>query len=476
MDTREPSNRVAVVDTTRSNLEHIDAATMARLLTSVADIALVIDRQGVIDDVTLASDDLQRDGCIDWIGRRWIDTVANDSRQKVEEMLQASTAASRPWRQVNHPIGGSADLPIRYSAVQLGQSGQFMAVGRDMRALATMQQRLVVAQQTMDREYAQLRHAETRYRLLFQVSGEAVLIVDAGSNRILESNRTACTLLDLSSQQLVGKWLHDLFDAESQQKTETLLAGNKSGGPDDEIIVRLAGTKIDVRLAKSPIHQHTGHVLVRLTPTSANASSWLKSRSSVFEVLDKLPDGFVVTDPDRRILTANTAFIDMTQLAIEAQVCGERIDRWLGRHAIDMAVIGNTLKERGQVQNFSTIIRGEYGASTEVEITAVSVFADKQPCTGLTFRPLRRRPETPVSRQSAPAAVQQMAKLVGQVSMSELVQESTEMIERLCIEAALQRTGNNRAAAADLLGLSRQALYMKLHRYRLAGFGNDDQA
>ena len=164
MDTREPSNRVALVDTAQSQLEHIGAATMARLLTAVADIALVMDSEGVIDDVTLASDDLQRDGCIDWIGRRWIDTVANDSRQKVEEMLQAATAASRPWRQVNHPISGSADLPIRYSAVQLGQSGQVMAIGRDMRALATMQQRLVVAQQTMDREYAQLRHAETRYR------------------------------------------------------------------------------------------------------------------------------------------------------------------------------------------------------------------------------------------------------------------------------------------------------------------------
>jgi DNA-binding NtrC family response regulator len=68
-----------------------------------------------------------------------------------------------------------------------------------------------------------------------------------------------------------------------------------------------------------------------------------------------------------------------------------------------------------------------------------------------------------------------MAKLVGQVSMSELVQESTEMIERLCIEAALERTGDNRASAAELLGLSRQALYTKLHRYRLAGFGSDQE-
>jgi DNA-binding NtrC family response regulator len=59
--------------------------------------------------------------------------------------------------------------------------------------------------------------------------------------------------------------------------------------------------------------------------------------------------------------------------------------------------------------------------------------------------------------------------------MSEIVQESTEMIERLCIEAALYTTGDNRASAADLLGLSRQALYTKLHRYRLVGFGSDQE-
>jgi transcriptional regulator PpsR len=344
-----------------------------------------------------------------------------------------------------------------------------------MRELATMQQRLVAAQQTMEREYARLRRAETRYRLLFQITGEAVLIVEAGSNRIVELNRTACTLLDGTSQQLTGRCLHDLFEAKGQKKIQKLLAGDKSGGKNDEIVVRLAGTTIDVRLATSPLAQHTGLILVRLTPTSANASALLKSQSSVFDVVDKLPDGFVVTDQDRRILTANTAFIDMTQLAIEAQVCGEQIDRWVGRHAIDMAVIGNTLKERGEVQNFSTIVRGEYGVSTEVEITAVSVYADKRPCIGMTLRPLRRRLETAASQNRvAPTAVQQMAKLVGQVSMSELVQESTEMIERLCIEAALQRTGDNRAAAADLLGLSRQGLYMKLHRYRLAGFGSDE--
>jgi DNA-binding NtrC family response regulator len=51
--------------------------------------------------------------------------------------------------------------------------------------------------------------------------------------------------------------------------------------------------------------------------------------------------------------------------------------------------------------------------------------------------------------------------------MKEIVRESTDLIERLCIEAALTLTSNNRASAADLLGLSRQSLYSKLHRYGL---------
>jgi DNA-binding NtrC family response regulator len=53
------------------------------------------------------------------------------------------------------------------------------------------------------------------------------------------------------------------------------------------------------------------------------------------------------------------------------------------------------------------------------------------------------------------------------VPLRDLVRESTDMIEKLCIEAALELTNDNRASAAELLGLSRQSLYAKLHRYDL---------
>ena len=58
--------------------------------------------------------------------------------------------------------------------------------------------------------------------------------------------------------------------------------------------------------------------------------------------------------------------------------------------------------------------------------------------------------------------------------LKDLVRETTEVIERMCIEAALELTGDNRASAAEILGLSRQSLYVKLHRYGLGELGSED--
>jgi DNA-binding NtrC family response regulator len=64
---------------------------------------------------------------------------------------------------------------------------------------------------------------------------------------------------------------------------------------------------------------------------------------------------------------------------------------------------------------------------------------------------------------------------VGSAPLRDLVRESTDQIERLCIEAALKLTGGNRASAAELLGLSRQSLYVKLARYGIGGDAVDGE-
>ncbi len=50
------------------------------------------------------------------------------------------------------------------------------------------------------------------------------------------------------------------------------------------------------------------------------------------------------------------------------------------------------------------------------------------------------------------------------------MRESVDVIEKICIEAALDQTNNNRASAAEMLGLSRQSLYIKLRRHGLEDY------
>lgn len=58
-------------------------------------------------------------------------------------------------------------------------------------------------------------------------------------------------------------------------------------------------------------------------------------------------------------------------------------------------------------------------------------------------------------------------ELVGSSTLKDIVSETTDVIEKMCIETALELTRNNRVAAAEMLSLSRQSLYVKLRKYGL---------
>ena len=189
--------------------------------------------------------------------------------------------------------------------------------------------------------------------------------------------------------------------------------------------------------------------------------------------MESSPDAVVLTDPQGRVQGANAAFLDLVQLATDEQVRGEPLERWLGRPGIDFNVLLANLRQHGSVRRFSTLIRGEYGATADVELSATAVHGGKEPGFGFTIRNIgdRLSVESSSSVRELPRSVEQLTELVGRVPLKDLVRETTDVIERLCIEAALELTGDNRASAAELLGLSRQSLYVKLRRYGLGDLG-----
>jgi transcriptional regulator PpsR len=193
-----------------------------------------------------------------------------------------------------------------------------------------------------------------------------------------------------------------------------------------------------------------------------------EGRARIPEVFDRLPDALVVTSDEGRILAANRAFLDLAQLASDEQVRNESIERWLGRPGVDLGVLLANLRQSGEVRLFATQVRGELGGSAEVEISATRLGSAEEPAFGFAIRNVdRRRAVEGRSARTLPRSVEQLTELVGRVSLKELVRETTDVIERLCIEAALELTQDNRASAAEMLGLSRQSLYVKLRRYGL---------
>ena len=63
---------------------------------------------------------------------------------------------------------------------------------------------------------------------------------------------------------------------------------------------------------------------------------------------------------------------------------------------------------------------------------------------------------------------------MGRRPIKDIVGETVDTIERMCIESALQLTHDNRASAAEMLGLSRQSLYVKLRRFGMLADNEPD--
>lgn len=466
-----PESRVIEFSAPEKSIGALDPQHAARLLAASCDLGLVIDAGGVIRDVCAGADEFPF--AKDWLGRKWLDAVTVESRPKVEDLLrEAMDQPIARAREINHRLSNGQDLPIRYSAFRIGKTDRVVAVGRDLRAIGQLQQRLVEAQRATESEFLRLRSAETRYRILFQTSEEAVLIVDAATLKTMDANPAAAALAETTSGKLVGRPLVDVFDASVREALSAELESVRSVGRVSAVRAKLANQRECWLSASLFRHEDSAHVLVRLTQSSGESAIAPAVKSQALQALDSLPDAFVVVDGERRVVDANAAFLEMTESPSLAQARGQPLDRWLGRTGVDVSVLFSNLREHGSVRDFVTAVRSDYGASEEVEVSAAAAAASgDSPCYGLVLRSRARSGgsrgvDAPLGPEQARSA-EQLSELVGRVPLKDLVRETVEITERMCIEASLRLTGDNRAAAAQMLGLSRQSLYDKLRRYDL---------
>jgi len=453
----------------------ISADVAAALFAAVGDVTFVLAVDGTVLDVAVSQGDLTGHGFADWVGKAWAETMTVESRAKVAEMLTDAKSDTPPrWRQVNHP-SSQGDVPVRYLVMALGDSDRLIAIGRDMRAVAAVQQRLLQTQQSLERDYLRLRQAETRYRLLFDMASEPVLIVDAETRRIREANAAAHHLLDAAESALVGSPVQMIVDPARRDDFIAYLGAAEAADDRAPLALQLADRRGDARISVRLFRQaRTPLLIVRIEPVGGAANDQ-RFDPTLGEVIERMPDSLVLIDSDLNILTANAAFLELTEMPSIDRIIGAGIGTWLGRPAIDLDLIVDELREHGSVRNVSTIMRGAAGTQEEVELSGVVAPTANGDVYGFTIRNVGRRwPGVQVAPSEVPRSVEQLTELVGRMSLKEIVRESTDLIERLCIEAALNYTSDNRASAAEILGVSRQSLYSKLHRHGLGNLVSGD--
>ena len=452
------------------NLSIREPSTLAKLVGITSDIALVIDAAGVIKDVSLKPGELAGLPCHSWVGKRWEDTVRPDSRVKVADMLRNAGESEIRWRHINHPTSqNDVDYPIQYALIRMDADAGFLAVGRDLEAVAALQRRLVETQQSMERDYLRLRHIETRYRVLFDTTTDAVLLVDASSQRILELNQSSQSLLKDPSKRLVGKEVMDAFEPSSREEIQSLLRMTHATGRVEMRKARFLGAAVAGTVSATVFRQESGaQFLIRLLPQENSVADLQTGSDHMFQAAVELaPDGFLITDRAGLIKSANAEMMSMLGATSTSQLVGKSLEQWFVRGGVDWGVLSTSLKQQTNVKDFATNLMTFSGQSVAVEIAAVTLpEPGAESSYGFFIRDLSRRQPVEVSESAGMSdSVAQLAKLVGRLPMKDIVGETADMIEKMCIRSALDLTHNNRASAAEMLGLSRQSLYVKLRRY-----------
>ena len=453
-------------------LPQLTADKLAQLIGATSDIALVLNSEGVIESVSVGWDDLSVLQCPQWLGKRWVDTVTSESRPKVSEMLATPTTDQRArWRQVNHPTEQGRDIPLEYIVLSLNSKVN-LALGRGMQALAALQQRLIEAQQTLERDYQRLRHMEGRTRILFETSTEPMLTVDAISQKVLDVNPAAQSLLKDLTRRIVDREIADCFEPHSREEVVSLLRMAQATGRVEMGRAQFLGTTQDGTLSvKAFPSEHGAQFLLRYLRGDAPSAKDVESAGMGWmqEALERSPDGWVVADRQGVIVSANAEFLSQLGAISLAQLQGHPLERWLARGSVDWSVLQTNVKQMGQVRGFATELQTFSGLNLAVEITAMTL-SDPNAHWLLYVRDTARKrvSETPAMASGMADSVAQLAQLVGRMPMKDIVGETSDMIERMCILAALDLTHNNRASAAEMLGLSRQSLYVKLRRFGLA--------
>jgi transcriptional regulator PpsR len=451
----------------------IDPDDMTGLLAASSDLAFVVSAEGEILSILVAKMAADMPQLDHWSGHPMQEFLTSESIPKFENALAAIGEAGALHRAVelNHTDGSDWQYPVRYSFHAVGPGNSVLMLGQDLRLVAETQLQLVQAQIALERGYEERREYDARYRMIMANTREAFLFVSASDGRIRDANPAAASLLGATRDELISNSIAQEF--KHRRKGEFLDALTGLAGSDFEQNITAQGARNDRDVTITPtVFRAAGERLIvcRLAPESEVNLASDRLQEDMTALFHKSTDAIVLCDTRGVITDVNEAFLKITDLNSLSEVKWRSLADFLQRGQIDLNVMLENATRSGHMRVYATKMSNEIGIQASVEISVVYLNDRDKPAVGFIIRDADRveafrsatkatnQPETPNHN---------VVELVGSAPLKEIVAETSDVIERMCIETAVELTRNNRAAAAEMLGLSRQSLYVKLRKYGL---------
>lgn len=455
----------------------IEPETLRSIVSSASDIALVVSADKRVQSVLVNQNDDSFGKLDHWEGRPIAEFLTVESIEKFNDAHAAFIAGTEMKRQLelNHTDNAAWEFPIRYTFHRIGKDDAVLLLGRDLRPIAETQQQLIQAQIALEKGYEARREFDSRYRILLATTREAIAFVSVRDGRVKDLNEPAAALMGQPRENLMGSGFVQAFrDRSSGELIESLL--NASMAEEEGSVVLPARTgRRSIRLTPV-VFRAAGErmIICRLESDDVGQTLDDELASYMSAVFRDGSDAILFTDGKGTITNANDSFLELIDAAHLSDVKGRSLADFLNRGQIDLSMLLENAKRTGQMRIYSSKLVNDYGSKVSVEISAT--FMADRPNAAIAFV-IRDISRVEAVRQSAPGAPEESSRnvmeLVGSATLKEIVSETTDVVEKMCIETAVDLTRNNRVAAAEMLGLSRQSLYVKLRKYGLLNKDRD---
>jgi len=445
------------------------------LVEQVADLAVLLSADGIVEGIS-TNPESPALGCLDhWVGRPFSDFLADESRTKFDARvarLRGEPGLDPRPVEINHVDNANWEAPVRYSLHRVGEDGGILLIGRDMQPFADVQQRLLSEQMARERDAQALRGAETFYRVVLEASETPLVLIDPEQGGIRDLNSAAAQLLGSKLDTLRGTSFAQVFEGrrrgEFAEALKTAAAVDGTSGVD--VVSRRNGRVLKVmpgyfRAAGSL------HLLARIAAMDESDGAGPEFTGALAALYAETGDAIVLTDAKGVIREANDAFLELVDAPQLRDLRGESMAECLVRGAVDLKLMMEGSARRGRVRRYAAQLKSLVGTRVAVEISAARL---RQGGTdtgyGFVIRDVALREPGEGTGEAVAVddeAMKSVMDLVGTASLKELVSATSDVVEKMCIETAVRLTGNNRVAAAEMLGLSRQSLYVKLRKHGL---------